>query len=140
MLIGILALQGNFAMHKKILSKLNVNSKLVKYESDLYDCDALIIPGGESTTMTKLIDKHQLRNSIITFSKEKPILGTCAGMIVLSKSPNTKHVLPLGILDFEVSRNGWEGKFFHLHNRLLSILINILNSKPPLYAHLKSKQ
>ena len=112
MLIGILALQGNFAMHKKVLNTLNVNSKLVKYESDLYDCDALIIPGGESTTMTKLIDKHQLRNSIIIFSKEKPILGTCAGMIILSKSPNTKHVLPLGILDFEVSRNGWGRQVF----------------------------
>jgi 5'-phosphate synthase pdxT subunit len=106
-LIGILALQGNFAMHKKVLDSLNVNSNFVKYESDLHDCDALIIPGGESTTITKLIDEHQLRDAIIAFSKEKPILGTCAGMIMLSNSPKTKNVSPLGILDFEVSRNGW---------------------------------
>ncbi len=112
MLVGILALQGNFAMHKKALDKLSVKSIFVKYESDLNKCDALIIPGGESTTMTKLIDEHQLRNSILEFSKKKPILGTCAGMIMLSNTPKTKHVSPLGILDFEVCRNGWGRQVF----------------------------
>ena len=53
--IGVLAIQGDFSLHQKALAKIKINSKLVKSEKDLIDCDGLIIPGGESTTLTKLI-------------------------------------------------------------------------------------
>ena len=106
--VGILELQGDFELHHKILSELGYTSLSVKDSSDLESLDGLIIPGGESTTMSLLIDSFNLRKSILDFSKEKPILGTCAGLILMAKAiKNEVKVNPLGILDVEVSRNAY---------------------------------
>ena len=106
--VGILELQGDFELHHKILSELGYTSFSVKDSSDLESLDGLIIPGGESTTMSLLIDSFNLRKSILDFSKEKPILGTCAGLILMAKAiKNEVKVNPLGILDVEVSRNAY---------------------------------
>ena len=106
--VGILELQGDFELHHKILSELGYTSFSVKDSSDLESLDGLIIPGGESTTMSLLIDSFNLRKSILDFSKEKPILGTCAGLILMAKAiENEVKVNPLGILDVEVSRNAY---------------------------------
>ena len=95
-----------------MLSHLGHASKLVRYPQDLETCNALIIPGGESTTMSKQIDRNGFREPIKAFAKEKPIMGTCAGMILLSNSENRKNMEPLKIMDFTVDRNAW-GRQIH---------------------------
>ena len=73
--VGILALQGNFYKHRLLLEQIGVESIYVRYASNLNDINGLIIPGGESTTMTKLIDRAGLYEPIISFAEKKPILG-----------------------------------------------------------------
>ena len=106
--IGVLELQGNFESHHKILKKLGYDSVGVKSSSDLDCIDGLVLPGGESTTMSLLIDSFNLRYSLLDFSKNKPILGTCAGLILMAKNiENESKVNPLGILDITVDRNAY---------------------------------
>ena len=106
--IGVLELQGNFESHHKILKKLGYDSVGVKSSSDLDCLDGLVLPGGESTTMSLLIDSFNLRDSLLDFSKNKPILGTCAGLILMAKNiENDSKVNPLGILDITVDRNAY---------------------------------
>ena len=106
--VGVLELQGDFELHHNILQKLGYDSFSVKESVDLESLDGLIIPGGESTTMSLLIDSFNLRKSILDFSKENPILGTCAGLILMARAiENESNVNPLGILDIEVSRNAY---------------------------------
>ena len=106
--VGILELQGDFELHHNILRELGYTSFGVKESTDLENLDGLIIPGGESTTMSLLIDSFNLRKSILDFSKENPILGTCAGLILMARAiEDESKVNPLGILDIEVSRNAY---------------------------------
>ena len=106
--VGVLELQGDFGLHHKILQELGYDSYSVKESADLESLDGLIIPGGESTTMSLLIDSFNLRKSILDFSKENPILGTCAGLILMAKViEDESKVNPLGILDVGVSRNSY---------------------------------
>ena len=106
--VGILELQGDFELHHNILRELGYTSFSVKESADLENLDGLIIPGGESTTMSLLIDSFNLRKSILDFSKENPILGTCAGLILMARAiEDESKVNPLGILDIEVSRNAY---------------------------------
>ena len=120
--IGVLELQGNFELHHKVLYDLGIGSKGVKCVDDFNCLDGLIIPGGESTTMSLLIDSFNLRDSILDFSEEKPVLGTCAGLILMSKNiENDAKVKPLGILDIVVNRNAYgrqimsEKKYIDIH-------------------------
>lgn len=106
--VGILELQGDFELHHNILRELGYTSFSVKESTDLENLDGLIIPGGESTTMSLLIDSFNLRKSILDFSKENPIMGTCAGLILMARAiEDESKVNPLGILDIEVSRNAY---------------------------------
>ena len=106
--IGVLELQGNFELHHNILKKLGYDSVGVKSSSDLDCLDGLVLPGGESTTMSLLIDSFNLRDSLLDFSKNKPILGTCAGLILMAKNiENESKVNPLGILDITIDRNAY---------------------------------
>ena len=106
--IGVLELQGNFESHHKILKKLGYDSVGVRNSSDLECLDGLVLPGGESTTMSLLIDSFNLRDSLLDFSKNKPILGTCAGLILMAKNiENESKVKSLGILDITVDRNAY---------------------------------
>ena len=106
--IGVLELQGNFESHHRILKKSGYDSIGVKSPSDLDCLDGLVLPGGESTTMSLLIDSFNLRDSLLDFSKNKPILGTCAGLILMAKNiENESKVNPLGILDITVDRNAY---------------------------------
>tara|TARA_Y100001970_G_scaffold286216_1_gene407852 strand:- start:1195 stop:1767 length:573 start_codon:yes stop_codon:yes gene_type:complete len=109
-MVGILALQGDFEKHKNVLDRLNVDSLYVKNHFDLSRARALIIPGGESTTLSMLIDRFEMREPLEQYSKEYSIFGTCAGMIMLSSVKNEKiesNVKVLNIMDFSVSRNSW---------------------------------
>ena len=106
--IGVLELQGNYALHHKIFSDLGINSRGVKLPKDLDSVDGLVIPGGESTTMSLLLDTFRLRKPILDFAKENPIMGTCAGLIMMAKKiENESKVKPLEILDVTVNRNAY---------------------------------
>ena len=106
-IIGILALQGNYQQHQNILKCLGVRTKYVRYATDLDNCSALIIPGGESTTMSIQINRNKLRNPLIEFAEQKSIFGTCAGMIMLSSNNATNNLDPLKIMKYSVKRNSW---------------------------------
>ena len=109
-MVGILALQGDFEKHGDILSRLKVDYLYIKDKQELDKTDALIIPGGESTTLSMLIDRVNLRKELIRYSKNKSIFGTCAGMIMLSSTKNQDikgSVDTLGAMNIAVSRNSW---------------------------------
>ena len=107
-IIGVLELQGNYALHHKTFSDLGISSKGVKLSKDLDNVEGLVIPGGESTTISLLLDSYNLRKPIKDFAKEYPIMGTCAGLIMMSKKiENDTKVKPLKILDVVVDRNAY---------------------------------
>lgn len=106
--VGVLALQGDFAAHISLLSGLGVQARPVRRAEELSAIDGLVIPGGESTTLTKLLDALELREAVRDFSASHPVLGTCAGAILLaSRLSNAGGVEPLGIMDIDVERNGF---------------------------------
>ena len=107
-MIGILALQGNYHAHTKILVGLKIPVKEIRYPNQLRDIDGLIIPGGESTTINDLMKRVGFHDEIKAFSLKKPILGTCAGLIMMSsRIKNDNQLSTLDILDIEVSRNAY---------------------------------
>ena len=105
-MIGVLALQGNYHMHCKMLSELNVKNILIRNKDDLKQCDGLIIPGGESTVISKMMDRYNLLNPIKRFSENNSIFGTCAGLILMTNY-NFDNIQGLDILNIDVLRNGW---------------------------------
>jgi pyridoxal 5'-phosphate synthase pdxT subunit len=92
--VGVLALQGGFKLHIAALQKLNVEAVEVRNEKDLLSCRALILPGGESTTNNCLLTEQKLKKPLIEFAKQKPLFGTCAGLILMAK----EKLLPITIL------------------------------------------
>ena len=108
MKIGVLALQGAFIEHIQVLSHLNVNSKIVKLPQDLSDLDALIIPGGESTTISKMLANYSLLEPLkALIDNGFPILGTCAGTILLAKYVVDSDLETLQAMDISVRRNAY---------------------------------
>lgn len=106
MVIGVLALQGAFIEHIKILKRLGVDVVEVRLPADLERCDGLIIPGGESTTIGKLAVMYDLMEPLRTFAAKKAMWGTCAGMIFMAKEIGMDQPL-LGIMDIKVERNAF---------------------------------
>jgi pyridoxal 5'-phosphate synthase pdxT subunit len=96
--IGILAVQGNFREHAAVLRRLGADPVEVRRPEQLEELEGLVIPGGESTAIMRLVRLYGLENAIRAFTR--PVLGTCAGMILLDR----EH---LGLLDVEVARNGY---------------------------------
>ena len=107
--IGVLALQGDFKEHKQILSQLDIQTKEVRLPSDLEGLSGLIIPGGESTTISKLMELYGLDKAIkAQHKKGMAIYGTCAGAIVIAKKIiGETRFKPLGIADIEIERNAY---------------------------------
>ena len=110
MLIGILALQGDFERHEKRLKEIGVDSHRVKSCEDLNKCDGLILPGGETTTLRSLLQWNGLFQAIQEY--EKPIFGTCAGMILLAKEIEGIQKETLNLIDLTVKRNAY-GRQIH---------------------------
>ena len=106
MIIGILALQGDYSLHAKILDNNNVNNILIKTPSELSHIDGLIIPGGESTVILKLLDKFDFNQGLKDFSSKKHIYGTCAGAIVMSRCTND-NLKTLNFINIKSFRNFW---------------------------------
>jgi pyridoxal 5'-phosphate synthase pdxT subunit len=99
--VGVLALQGGFEAHAKILRRLGATVREVRTPSQLAGLDALVIPGGESTTIGLGVEREGLGEPLVEFARSgKPVLGTCAGMIMLDR----EH---LGVLDIGVRRNAF---------------------------------
>lgn len=105
--VGVLSLQGDFAAHRAALEALGVEAARVVLPEDLDGCDALVLPGGESTTMVRLIDRYALRPALERFVGEMPVMGTCAGVILLGKDAEGLPGPPLGVLDVSVERNAY---------------------------------
>jgi 5'-phosphate synthase pdxT subunit len=112
--VGLLTLQGDFEKHARMLAALGRETRTVRRPGELADVGALVIPGGESTTLSRLIDRGGLRRPLLDFAAAgRPILGTCAGVIMLARglvgeSRDDWHgVRPLGLLDITVQRNGF---------------------------------
>ncbi|HEY5519203.1 MAG TPA: pyridoxal 5'-phosphate synthase glutaminase subunit PdxT [Candidatus Limnocylindrales bacterium] len=106
--IGVLAVQGAFAEHLAILRQLGVDAVPIRLPSDMDGISGLIIPGGESTAMRKLIDTWDLRQPILDLARKgAPIFGTCAGMILLSSEITDGDAPVLPLLDISVKRNAF---------------------------------
>lgn len=106
--VGVLALQGDFEAHRKALDLAGgAESVEVRTAADLADLDGLVIPGGESTTMLKLLDIEQLFEPIKSFGLRKPIFGTCAGAILLATSVSHPAQASFALMDISVERNGY---------------------------------
>jgi 5'-phosphate synthase pdxT subunit len=108
--IGVLALQGAFAAHEAALTRLGADVREVRLPADLDVCDALVMPGGESTTMSKLLESSGLFDAISKrVSDGMPIFGTCAGMILLAKhvSDARSDQRSFAAIDIDVRRNAY---------------------------------
>ncbi|MFH0847388.1 MAG: pyridoxal 5'-phosphate synthase glutaminase subunit PdxT [Chloroflexota bacterium] len=108
MKIGVLAVQGAFIEHEFVLEKLGVAAVEVRVPEALKDIDGLIIPGGESTTISKLMREFKLTPKILARVKRgMPVMGTCAGMILLAKEVPDGAIEPLRLMDICVRRNAF---------------------------------
>jgi len=106
--IGVLASQGAFAEHIAILHQLEVDALPVRLLQELVGLDGLVIPGGESTSISKLALDYNLIDEIRNLAKNGlPIFGTCAGMILLASKISDSEVKPLGVMDITVRRNAF---------------------------------
>ena len=108
MKIGILALQGAFAEHSHVIERLGGEAVAVRLPGQLHGLDGLIIPGGESTTMSRLMVEYQMLQPLKDLAKKGlPILGTCAGMILMAKSVPDFKLQTLGLMGITVRRNAF---------------------------------
>lgn len=106
--VGVLALQGAVREHIQSLEACGVEAVAIKHKEELMDVDGLILPGGESTTMRRLIDKYDFMDSLKEFAREgKPMFGTCAGLILLAKNLVGYSEPHLGVMDVTVERNSF---------------------------------
>ncbi|HYE92534.1 MAG TPA: pyridoxal 5'-phosphate synthase glutaminase subunit PdxT [Terriglobales bacterium] len=109
MKIGVLALQGDFALHVKALQRCGVERIVeVRKPEELEDLDGLVIPGGESTTLLKLMEEWGFVPALEKFhAARKPIFGTCAGLILLAREVESPKQFSLGFIDVGVERNAY---------------------------------
>ena len=103
----MLALQGDFEAHRAALTRAGAEAVEVRTPAELDQVQGLVIPGGESTTMLKLLDSADLREPLQEFGKTKPIFGTCAGAILIAKRVTNPLQESLGLMDIEVERNAY---------------------------------
>ncbi len=113
--VGVLALHGDFQAHMRALERAGAEAVEVRSAADLENVEGLVIPGGESTTMVKLLQEEKLLDPLREFGRQRPIFGTCAGAILLAtdvaNSPQASLGLPaqasLGLIDMQVERNAY---------------------------------
>ena len=106
--IGVLAIQGDFALHAKMLERIGAPYKLVKHVAQLAEVSGLVMPGGESTTMLKFFEKEGMGEAIKEFvAAGQPVFGTCAGAILLAKEVLNPAQERLALLDITIERNAY---------------------------------
>ena len=126
MTIGVLALQGDFSLHTKILNKLKVRNVLVRTKEDFDNINGLIIPGGESTVLSLLIKKFNLYDKIKKFSKNHCVYGTCAGAILMSERCDDNKIKTLNLINIMSFRNFYGRQ---IDSFTKNISINFLKNK-----------
>lgn len=107
MRIGVLALQGDYEAHRKAVERAGATAVEVRTAKELESTDALILPGGESTTMLKLLELEGLMAPLQEYGRRKPMFGTCAGAILLAKEVQSPAQASLGLIDITIERNGY---------------------------------
>jgi len=105
--IGVLALQGAFDVHAKRLAELGASAHLVRKAEELAQLDALVLPGGESTTFLKHLERAGFYSVLNEFARTKPVFGTCAGCILLARDVTNPPQQSFGVLDIDVDRNAY---------------------------------
>jgi 5'-phosphate synthase pdxT subunit len=105
--IGVLAIQGDYAAHADALVQAGAEPVEVRTPADLAGLDGLILPGGESTTMLKFLERHGFFAALDEFARTKPMFGTCAGAILLAREVRNPPQRSLGLLDAVVERNAY---------------------------------
>ena len=105
--VGVLALQGDYERHRQTLSRLGVRSVLVRKPEELNGIDGLVIPGGESSTFLKFLEREGFLIKLRDFVASKPAFGTCAGAILLAKEVVNPTQESLGALDIAIQRNAY---------------------------------
>ena len=117
--VGVLAVQGDFAEHIAALSKLGVKAREVRLPEHLDSLSGLIIPGGESTTLSRLMTLYNLRDPLQQMAADgRAVWGTCAGMIMLAREITENDPIPLGIMDIGVQRNAFGRQVDSFEQRL----------------------
>ena len=107
MTVGVLALQGDFEAHERRLEQLGVHAVEVRYARQLDEIQGLVLPGGESTTNLILLDEEDLWEPLRRFARKKPILGTCAGAILLAREVTNPTQRSLATIDMRIERNAY---------------------------------
>ena len=105
--VGVLSLQGDFAAHGRALERAGAEPVYVREREQLADLDGLVLPGGESTTMLKLMKAEGLIEPLAEFGRRKPVFGTCAGAILLANEVTNPSQESLGLMDLAVERNAY---------------------------------
>jgi 5'-phosphate synthase pdxT subunit len=105
--VGVLALQGDFQAHKRALTRAGAEAVEVRSAEDLDGVEGLVIPGGESTTMMKLLNEEKLLDPLREFGRKRPVFGTCAGAILLASEVGNPPQASLGLMDIDVERNAY---------------------------------
>ena len=130
--IGVLALQGAYQKHAESLARLGIDARLVRKSVELDQCSGLIIPGGESTTMSLLINESGMHQPLREFAMSRPVMGVCAGMIMMADAVDDERVTPLGILPFRALRNHYGRQ---VHSFTADITLGFDDTGRPLHAH-----
>jgi 5'-phosphate synthase pdxT subunit len=105
--IGVLSFQGDFQLHTSAIGQAGAEPVEVRNRDQLFSCEGLIIPGGESTTLLKFLEFEDFTQPLVDFGRERPIFGTCAGAILLAREVENPSQCSLGLMDIRVRRNAY---------------------------------
>ena len=105
--VGVLSLQGDFAAHGAAVQRAGSLPVYVRERSQLGEIDGLILPGGESSTMLKLLHYENLFDDVVDYGRRKPVFGTCAGAILMARDVTNPAQESMGLMDIEVERNAY---------------------------------
>jgi 5'-phosphate synthase pdxT subunit len=118
MQVGVLAVQGDFEAHGRMLGRLGAETVYVRLPKHLENLSGLILPGGESTTMLKFLEDEGLFDALRTFAARRPLFGTCAGAILMASEVSHPSQRSLGLMEMSIERNAY-GRQVDSHNAAL---------------------
>lgn len=140
--IGVLALQGDYAAHAAALEETGATPVEVRKPEQLANLDGLILPGGESTTILKFLERHDLFEALKEFCGKKPVFGTCAGAILLAREVRHPAQRSLGALDAVVERNAYgrqiDSAILHSETKLAGGPLEMVFIRAPRFAEIGS--
>jgi 5'-phosphate synthase pdxT subunit len=131
-IVGVLTLQGAYQKHIELLRSMGVTTQSVRQPQQLENCSALIIPGGESTTISLLVQEYGLYEPIRSFAADHPVMGVCAGMIMLANEVDDTRVKPLGLMPFKAIRNHYGRQ---VHSFTTDVQLDFAGKDEPFHAH-----